>query len=164
MRAILACLDSVNLFKQASKPLHTFDLLLRGKKLKLILDSLGRAIASLEKAIVRAEMNLSDDELRDAVIQRFEYTYELCWKMLKRQLEMDSPGSAQIDSLSFKDLIREGAEKGLIPKVEPWFSYREARNITSHTYEEKQAKLVYTVALKFLPDAKQLLATLQQRN
>ncbi len=132
--------------------------------MKLILDSLERAIASLERAIIRAEANPTDEEVRDAVIQRFEYTYELAWKMLKRRLEGDSPGGTLIDSLSFKDLIREGAEKGLIKEVQPWFGYREARNITSHTYEEKNAKQVYSVALKFLPDAKTLLLELKKRN
>ncbi len=131
---------------------------------RLILDSLERAIDQLERAITRAEKDKKDEEIRDAVIQRFEYTYELAWKMLKRQLEMDSPNPSTIDSLSFKELIREGAERSLIKKVEPWFNYREARNITSHTYEEKNATRVYLVALIFLPDAQELLLELKKRN
>ena len=52
----------------------------------------------------------------------------------------------------------------MITHVEEWFGYREQRNITSHTYDEKKAVSVYKTALKFLPDAKALLAVLKERN
>ena len=84
--------------------------------------------------------------------------------MLKRELEKESQNPSLIDSLSFKDLIREGTEKGLIAKSEPWFGYREARNITSHSYEETQAKRVYEVALLFQVEARALLSELKKRN
>ncbi len=132
--------------------------------MKLNLESLELATSSLERATTRSEKHKQDEELRDAVIQRFEYTYELAWKMLKRQIEKDAPSKEAIDQLSYKELIREGFERGLIAKVEPWFAYREARNTTSHTYNEKSAKEVHAVALKFLPDVKKLLEELKKRN
>ena len=52
--------------------------------MKLNFDSFERAISSLDRGIVRSEKDPGDEEVRDAVIQRFEYTYELAWKMLKR--------------------------------------------------------------------------------
>ncbi|EKD27867.1 MAG: nucleotidyltransferase substrate binding protein, HI0074 family [uncultured bacterium] len=124
--------------------------------------SLEKAVSSLEKAILRAEKTKNDDILRDAVIQRFEYTYELCWKMLKRQIEMDSPTPALVDTLSFKELIREGAEKGFIDDVAAWIMYREQRNITSHVYNENKAISVYNTAVEFLKDAKSLLNKLKK--
>ncbi len=131
---------------------------------QLDFDAIEKAIASLEKAIVRSKVNPADDEVRDAVIQRFEYTYELAWKMLKRRIELDAAYPAEVDGFSFKQLIREGAERGFLDNPEKWFSYREQRNITSHTYNEAKAQQVYLAALNFLDDAKSLLATLKKHS
>jgi nucleotidyltransferase substrate binding protein (TIGR01987 family) len=130
----------------------------------LDLSSFEKALNSLARAITRSQEAPGDDELRDSVIQGFEYTYDLSWKMLKRRLEMDSPSPETIDALSFRDLIREGAVNGLIADPEAWFEYREQRNITSHTYDEKKAAQVYRAALKFYPDAKALFDGLLKRN
>ncbi|MEI8027959.1 MAG: nucleotidyltransferase substrate binding protein [Pseudomonadota bacterium] len=54
----------------------------------LDLSSLGKAIASLNRGLIRAQADLSDQELRDGAIHRFEYTFELFWKMIKRQLQI----------------------------------------------------------------------------
>jgi len=131
--------------------------------MKLDFSALKRALNSLEKAIDRAQKKTSDEELRDAVIQRFEYTYELSWKMLKRQLEKEAPTPSAIDTLSFKELFREAGEKGIISNVEKWMIYRDQRNITSHTYDEEKAESVYETALEFLTDAKALLEALETR-
>ena len=130
----------------------------------LDLSSLEKALKSLEYAIERSIKLPLDEEIRDSVIQRFEYSYELSWKMLKRQIEMDSPTPASVDAMSFKELIREGAERGLINNPEAWFEYRRQRNLTSHVYNETKAINVYQTALVFIQDAKLLLQKLQQRN
>jgi len=132
--------------------------------MNLDFSALEKAVASLERGVKRASSATGDEELRDAVIQRFEYTYELCWKMLKRQIEAEAASPSAVDGYSFRDLLREGAERGVIVNVEAWFGYREQRNITSHTYDEQKALSVYQTALQFLPDAKALLASLKERN
>ena len=132
--------------------------------MKLDLSSLQKALSSLQKAIHRAEKNRQDEEVRDGVIQRFEYTYELSWKMLKRQLEQESSTPGLIDQLSFRDLLRDAAEKGILTDIEPWFVYREQRNITSHAYNANKAKSVYMTALDFVKDAELLLQSLEKRN
>ena len=129
----------------------------------LDLSSLRKALASLERAVVRATDAPDDAELRDSVIQRFEYTYELCWKMLKRQIELDAPTPAAIDALSFRELVREGAERGLVADPEAWFDYRDQRNATAHTYDEAKAAEVYRAALAFTQSARELLAQLTAR-
>lgn len=131
--------------------------------MQLDFSSLKKAIKSLGRAIARTQKAPSDEELRDAVIQRFEYTYELAHKMMKRQLELESPNSAEIDQLSFKDLLRTAAEKGIISDVEEWLIYRDQRNITSHTYDEDDAKSVYETALKFHKEAEVLFSKLEKR-
>ena len=130
----------------------------------LDLTPLQKALSSLLTAIERTEREAHDDMLRDSVIQRFEYTYELCWKMLKRRLEMDAASAEHIDALSFRDLIREGAERGLVEDPAAWFGYRQKRNLTTHTYNADVAKDVYQAALGFAKDAQRLLAALEQRN
>jgi nucleotidyltransferase substrate binding protein (TIGR01987 family) len=74
--------------------------------MKLDLSSFEKSIISLKKAILDHD-NLPDDEyIKDACIQRFEYTYELSWKMLKRYLEMIESTPEEIDALSFASLIK----------------------------------------------------------
>ena len=131
---------------------------------KLDLTALEKALASLGKAIRRSASVPADEEVRDAVIQRFEYTYELCWRMIKRRVEMDAPVPAEIDAMSFNALMREAGERGMTQDVSRWFVYREQRNITSHTYDAAKAQSVYQTALQFLPDAQALLQELLRRN
>ena len=137
--------------------------ILEGEVVSLDLSSFRKALISLQKGMARATAAPDDKELRDAVIQRFEYTYELSWKMIKRCVEQESPHPAEIDHLSFGDLLRDAAERGLISDVERWMDYREQRNVTSHTYDEEKAAIVYRYALEFSHDAAQLLTALERR-
>ncbi len=130
----------------------------------LDLTPLQKALDSLVFAIERTEREKPDDMLRDSVIQRFEYTYELCWKMLKRRLELDAPSPESIDAMSFREMIRAGAERGMIDDPLVWFDYRQKRNLTTHTYDAAIAEEVYKAAVTFSGDAQRLLAALQQRN
>lgn len=123
--------------------------------MKLDLTSLHAAVKSLEMALAKEK----DEFIRDSVIQRFEYTYELCWKFLARHLEQDQ-GAANIDKLSRRDLYRVGAEKGLLRDAAAWFEYHTARNITSHSYNVSVAEQVYQVASRFISDAEFLLRSL----
>ena len=132
--------------------------------MQLDFSPLKKALLSLDKAIGRAKKEKADEELRDAVIQRFEYTFELCWKMLKRQLEQEVPTPAEVDHYSYRELLREAAERGLINDVQKWMVYRECRNLTSHSYDERKASQVFTEILNFYPDANSLLLTLEKRN
>jgi nucleotidyltransferase substrate binding protein (TIGR01987 family) len=125
---------------------------------KLILKPFTKALASLESILTREE----DEVVRDATIQRFEYTYELAWKMIKRHLEWS--GSGEVGSLTRKDLFREAARVKLINDAEMWFEYHQARNETSHTYEEETAQEVYEAAKKFAVDARKLLTELEKHH
>jgi len=133
------------------------------------LTSLEKAVEALERAIRVSKdpalLESGREDLRNTVqagvIQNFEFTYELCWKMLKRQLEAMAASPAEIDALSFRALMRAGAERGIVGDPERWFDYRQQRNITSHTYDEDKAESVYRTAVKFAPDARELLARLK---
>ena len=104
------------------------------------LNPLKNALASLEKAILRP----LDEFTQDSVIQRFEYTFELSWKNLKRYLESDR--SLQDDSV--KGIFREAFARHLISDIEQWFAFQKARNLTSHTYNQDTAEEVYKEAIK----------------
>jgi len=128
------------------------------------LSSLERAIASLEIAISRSTETPDDELIRDGVIQRFEYTFELCIKMLKRILENMSTISCEIDSYSYQQILREAAEKGIMTDLESWILYRHQRNITSHTYNSEKAISVYQTSLVFIHSAKLLFEHLKKCN
>jgi nucleotidyltransferase substrate binding protein (TIGR01987 family) len=131
--------------------------------MKLDLTSFDQALAALDRGLARAAGAPGDEELRDACIQRFEFTFELAWKMLKRRLELDLPSAPEVDSLSYRALIRAGAEQGLIENVPAWFVYRDKRNLTSHTYDAAKAKEVFAVVPDFARDARTLLQRLKRR-
>jgi uncharacterized protein len=76
---------------------------------RLDLSPLRKALASLDLALAQPK----NEFLRDSVIQRFEYTYDLSWKLLKRHLEEDE-GVENVDRLTRKELLRMAFEKGLI--------------------------------------------------
>lgn len=134
------------------------------KKIKLDVSPLNKAVKSLEAAINEYNKQSANEFIRDAAIQRFEYTYELSHKMLKRYLENTEPNAEQIDSMSFPELIRTASERGLLLNGwDVWTVYRAARNMTSHTYDELKAKEVYDVIPNFLKEASHLLKKLQER-
>jgi len=129
---------------------------------KLDLTSLEKVLTSLQKAIERYGREPEDEEVRDSVIQRFGTSYELCWKMLSKELHQQAPSPSQTPSLDFKSLMREGSRFGLIDDPEAWFEYRRMRNITSHTYDEATAEKVAGSAKSFIKDAKSLLEALEK--
>ena len=130
----------------------------------LDVSSLAKALDSLDEAINKYKINSDNSFVRDASIHRFEYSYELAHKLLKRYLELSEPNAAEIDRMPFPEMIRTASERGLVLNGwDVWKLYRDARNITSHTYNESKAIYVCTIIPGFLKDAKYLLSMLQQR-
>lgn len=125
---------------------------------KLILTPFENALKSLEEVLKEPK----SDIVRDATVQRFEYTYELAWKIAKRHLKW--AGAFRAEPATHRELLREAANYGLIHDAEIWFEYYQARNKTSHTYDEETAEEVYEAARKFAPDAESLLAELKKHH
>ncbi|WP_395830684.1 HI0074 family nucleotidyltransferase substrate-binding subunit [Elstera sp.] len=121
---------------------------------KLDLSPLDRAIDRLNEGWLRYQKDISDTQIRDGLIQRFEFTYEISHKMLKRHLEATSANPAEFDDMSFQDLIRSGSENRLLLGDWPeWRRYRDMRSKTSHTYDEKIALEVVAHIPGFLAEA-----------
>lgn len=132
---------------------------------------LANAIGQLERSLAYAHSPaaLADaglrEQLRNSVIQCFEFTYELSWKMLKRHLEATEASPADLDLATFQSLIRLGNERGLLKSDwSAWKTYRQARTDGSHTYDSAKAEGVFAVAHQFLDEACVLLQSLKTRS
>jgi len=137
--------------------------------MRLDLTSLRSALAALEKSLGFLNSELAEnadlrEQFRAAAVQAFEFTHELAFKMLKRQLEQMAADPAEIDKMAYMDLVRSGAEAGLIADVARFRDYREKRNITSHTYDQTKAEQIVAVLSDFRDDIRLLLAELERRN
>jgi len=133
--------------------------------------SFDSAIKQLEKSImyVNSDLAKNDDglreQLRNSVIQCFEFTYELSHKMLKRYLEDTAASPEEIDLSSFQNIIRRGNEKNLLRSDwQKWKEYRQARTNSSHTYDEGKAEATFIVALDFLDEARCLYKALMAQD
>lgn len=132
--------------------------------MSLDISSLESAITRLKEGLERYQRDTSDTQIRDGLIQRFEFTYELSHKMLKRYLESASATPELYDDMPFADLIRSGNEQGLLLGDWPtWRGYREMRGKSSHTYAEKVALEVVAVIPAFLEEAIYLRDKLRAR-
>lgn len=54
---------------------------------ELSITSLERALARLEEGLARHLTTPNDEQLRDGLVQRFEFTYEQAHRLLRRFLE-----------------------------------------------------------------------------
>ncbi|MCY1670660.1 nucleotidyltransferase substrate binding protein [Novosphingobium sp. SL115] len=125
---------------------------------------LANAVARLDEGLARFRVDETDTQIRDGLIQRFEFTYDLAHKMLRRALEEAAANPEEIDRMTFPALIRTGVEQGLVAREwTDWRMFREMRNITSHTYDEAKAVQVVAAIPAFLAEAQGVLARLQSR-
>jgi nucleotidyltransferase substrate binding protein (TIGR01987 family) len=121
------------------------------------ISSLRRALAKLDTGLSALARTPEDQLVRDGCIQRFEYSYELAHKMLRRYLEATEPGG--VSEFSFPKLIRLGYERGLLAESwDVWSDFRDARNATSHAYDEDKAREV-AAKIPAFAKAAQFMAT-----
>lgn len=126
---------------------------------------LRKALGSLAEVLMlwhaQAPGSVLKPHLRSAVIQSFEFSYELSLRRLRRVL-IERAGSAdRITDLSFNELLRHAADAGLLADPGAWRIWRELRNATSHAYDEARAEQVARDAERFCVDAQTLLAALE---
>ena len=123
-----------------------------------------KAVQRLQEGLARYQSDISDIQIRDGLIQRFEFTYELSHKMLRRYLEAAAANPGEFDAADFNYLVRSGNEQGLLLGAWPqWRKYRDMRSKTSHTYDEGVALKVVEGIPEFLEEARYLLAELERR-
>ena len=122
------------------------------------------AIERLRQGLERHRREPADEQLRDGLIQRFEFTYELSHRMLRRYLRMIAPSPDAYDSMSFQDLVRSGDDQGLLRG--DWTARRRFRDMwarSSHTYSAAAAQQVVAITPEFMSEAAFLRDQLQAR-
>lgn len=97
-----------------------------------------RAYSLLREALQDGVEPLNQLE-REGVIQRFEFTYELSWNLLKDKLEYDGITFA---SVTPRGVIRQAFSAKLIDDGDAWMAMLTDRNLMSHTYDFERFELV----------------------
>jgi len=112
-------------------------------------------VSNYNKALkrFRAAIDITDNlKVHDAVadlqkeglIQRFEYTHELAWNVMKDYAEYQG----KTDVKGSRDATREAFKMGLIEDGETWMDMIETRNDTSHTYNEDITEEIFVKIVK----------------
>ncbi len=112
-------------------------------------------LEDLEKAFIRLKEACGMESTvmnQDATIKRYEFTFEMSWKVMQ-SIEKGNT----INVYGVKNIIREAAKLDLIDDPADWFKFLEARNYTVHTYNEETAQFVYKKAKEFIPYVEELL-------
>jgi nucleotidyltransferase substrate binding protein (TIGR01987 family) len=131
----------------------------------LLMDKLQEKYAKLEQAVARLEESIGDydrlqlDSVRDGVIQRFEFCTELSWKTVREYL-LDQ-GYSNINSP--KAVMKQAYADGLLEDEHGWLELLNARNLTSHIYDEATAIEIFQgIRDTYAPLLRKLVDTLAQ--
>ena len=105
------------------------------------LDSFRNAFERMSEAVEMTSLysikNRETELFLDALIQRYEFTHELAWKLMKDYLEYMGIGGI----IGFRDAIRYALQNGLVDD-DRWMDTISDRNITSHNYNQEIANEV----------------------
>ena len=117
----------------------------RFSNFKKAFSKLEEAVKTIEKDYVQNEVgqvsaeSFLDDIIKEGVIQRFEYTHELAWNVIKDYL-------AEVGGIKIygsKDASREAFANNLIDDGDIWMEMIKSRNLTTHTYNEDTADEIF---------------------
>lgn len=123
------------------------------EKLEAQISQFKKAVARLSETLALKPTSVN----KDATIQRFEFSFELAWKLM-----LTFAYEKGVKTISPKDSIRTAAQLELIENVETWFDFLDAHNKSSHIYNEGMAAEVYEQTKKFLPEAKRLIQKVEK--
>lgn len=117
-----------------------------------------KRLNEMNVAYKKAKDSEYEDMARDALIQRFEFTFELAWKSLKEFLIY----SGYVEATAPRSVLELAYREGFISNEAVWIAMMNDRNLTSHVYKEEQAKeIAQNISLKYckeLSSLKQLFA------
>ena len=122
-------------------------------------------LMNFTKALLRLEEGLGaykDDNtlLRDGIIQRFEFTFELAWKSMKEVFEDEG----LIGLNSPKSVLKEAFAIGIIMDEKLWINMLSDRNATSHIYSESVAtEICNNIINKYFMELKKLKDVISKR-
>ena len=107
-----------------------------------------QALARLSEAVALSRQRSLSELEEQGLIQAFEFTHELAWNVLKDYLE----AQGFVEIIGSKNATRQAFKNGLITDGEAWMEMIKARNLTSHTYQDKiAADIVKDILGRFHP-------------
>ena len=125
------------------------------KQIKLKHEEFSRALKKLHAAL--AKDISADDLFLDGLIQRFEFSFELAWKLMKAVADYEG-----VAVNSPRAAIRQAFQIQLVDDAETWLDMLEKRNLSRHTYDEETAMKIYNhVAQKYIFLFDELAATIE---
>ena len=104
------------------------------------------------------------DQFRNSAIQCFKFTYELSFKIIRRQLEKTSNFTHEIRQMNFADFIRTAADADLVPDVKRFLQYRLTRSLTSQSYNKERAEEIIVILPQFIEDVHIILSKIKIKN
>jgi nucleotidyltransferase substrate binding protein (TIGR01987 family) len=107
---------------------------------KKALSKLTEAVEYIGRNDSENSSSILDEILKEGLIQRFEYTHELAWNVMKDYAEYQG----NFDIKGSRDATREAYKMKLISKGDVWMDMISNRNKSSHTYDEETAKEIYS--------------------
>ena len=128
--------------------------------LKNAVSALGTSIETYNEFADKSEK--LKDTLRSGVIQNFEVAYELCWKFMKKWMEINVSSTILMETTR-REFYKLAKQYGLIGNFEDWWLFHDSRNKTSHIYNGATAEEVYDNALMFLEIAKKFVCDMEKK-
>ena len=105
------------------------------------------AYSQFKNAVDLSKKKALSDLEKQGLIQAFEFTHELSWKVLKDYF--DFQGGSELITGS-RDATREAFKMGVIKNGEVWMEMISSRNQTSHTYNKKTAdEIIESITTKY---------------
>ncbi len=102
-------------------------------------DNFNKAIKRLNEANIAYKKNSDNDIYQDALIKRFEFTFELAWKTLR---EFMTDQGYQLEILSPKGIFAFAYQEGILSDEALWLDMLESRNLTSHDYGHELSQTI----------------------
>lgn len=119
-----------------------------------------RAVSLLRSAFANGPEALNDLE-KEGAVQRFEYTVELAWKVLKDYLEFSG---AQLVSVTPKSVVKAAFAARILADGQLWVDMLDHRNLLSHNYDSALlGKGLTEIGARYLPALNALQQYLEEQ-
>ncbi|MCH1624285.1 HI0074 family nucleotidyltransferase substrate-binding subunit [Fredinandcohnia quinoae] len=121
-----------------------------------------QSLENLKKALTRLEEALQEKDTNslyiDGTIQRFEFTFELFWKTVKRLLQMEG-----IETKTPRETLKHAYSVKWLKNEQAWLQMLRDRNETSHLYDEAKAKQIYENIKGYFPELNDTFIDLSEK-
>ena len=124
--------------------------------------ALENSLQRLGEVVEIYKKNPQDTIVRDSLIQRFEFTYSITLKTLRKYFIERAFIVDDVNKLSFNEMVRTAMQLNLLRSdLAKWTEFREMRNLISHTYDENIALKVSGIVPDFYEEITYLLKELK---